>query len=377
MPDNNDNFEQEQEQEQETKSESESEPEPEPESEEESEEEPEEEEESPEKKYRRPVFKEIKEKYPDFFKDFPDMREVYFRESKFSTLFPTIEDAEEAFNKASSFDTLASDLISGSTELLVEELSKAGREHLERVAENFLPTLYKKDQNLYFSIISPYIGQFVRNLYEEGKRTNNDNLKAAAQIAAQFGWGTTEIDKVGLQPKKVDPEIEEEKKRLLTEKQRIEQERYFEVYNAVAERAQKILITEIAKHVPLSDTYKKSAAVRDIFEKVNEVLTADQRHIRLMNSLWQKARNNGYSIESRNRLISTLIARAKQIIPGVAREILSEAEPESEKVSGGKASPLGNIGNPTRTGKVDWSKFKSEREFLDAFVEKKGRVPRI
>jgi len=60
------------------------------------EEEEEEEEEELELGPRRPSFKEIKEKYPDFFKTFPELREAFFRESEYTKIFPTVEDAKEA-----------------------------------------------------------------------------------------------------------------------------------------------------------------------------------------------------------------------------------------------------------------------------------------
>src|SRR5437763_300329 len=44
----------------------------------------------------RPTFKDIKAKYPNLFKDFPDLRDMVFRERDYSELFPTVEDAKEA-----------------------------------------------------------------------------------------------------------------------------------------------------------------------------------------------------------------------------------------------------------------------------------------
>ena len=41
--------------------------------------------------YDRPTVKQIKDKYPDFFKSFPQLRDMYFRESEFSKVFPTID----------------------------------------------------------------------------------------------------------------------------------------------------------------------------------------------------------------------------------------------------------------------------------------------
>src|SRR6266404_1233667 len=48
--------------------------------------------------FDRPTLKAIKEKYPNLFKDFPQLRDGYFRELQYTAIFPTIEDAKEAFD---------------------------------------------------------------------------------------------------------------------------------------------------------------------------------------------------------------------------------------------------------------------------------------
>src|SRR3990167_9176528 len=47
--------------------------------------------------------KEILAKYPTIFKDFPYLEVAYFRDRQFSEIFPTVDDAKEAQEKA---DTL-------------------------------------------------------------------------------------------------------------------------------------------------------------------------------------------------------------------------------------------------------------------------------
>ena len=96
--------------------------------------------------------------------------------------------------------------------------------------------------------------------------------------------------------------------------------------------------------------------------------------MRLMNSLWQKAAKEGFSPESRNRLVTTFLARAKRILPAVRKEIVSQLG-KKEKVSqpkpiGGKAKPASS--NSSGSKKIDYSQFKSDRELMDALVDKKG-----
>src|SRR5437660_282354 len=43
-----------------------------------------------------PQFKEITKKYPNFFKDFPNLRHAFFREKEYSEIFSTVDEAKEA-----------------------------------------------------------------------------------------------------------------------------------------------------------------------------------------------------------------------------------------------------------------------------------------
>ncbi|MGA2957600.1 MAG: hypothetical protein ABSF48_17985, partial [Thermodesulfobacteriota bacterium] len=46
--------------------------------------------------HERYSLSEIKEKYPEIFKEFPGLRDSIFREIEYTKTFPTIEDAKDA-----------------------------------------------------------------------------------------------------------------------------------------------------------------------------------------------------------------------------------------------------------------------------------------
>src|SRR5256885_489210 len=57
--------------------------------------------------------KEILAKYPNVFKDFPYLEQAYYREQKYTEIFPTIDDASEALDKAGTLDRFETDLMQG------------------------------------------------------------------------------------------------------------------------------------------------------------------------------------------------------------------------------------------------------------------------
>lgn len=341
--------------------------------------------------YHRPVFSEIKSKYPNFFKDFPHMREVYFRENEYAKFAPTIEDAEDQFNKASVFDEINDDLQKGTLGGLIDSLEKNNKPAAQKIIQNFLPDLLERSPQAYEEVVKPVIAYFIRTMYEDGEEAGNENIKAAAQWAAKWGFKTADIEKLAsVGSKKVDPEIEKEKERLAKEKQEVEFTRFKEVRGAVVARADKFLLTEISKQVSnVRDKYKRDNATRDIYDKVNEVLTADARHMRTMKSLWLKAQKNGYPYELRNRLVSTVLARAKEVMPAISREIMAQINGSGDK--GGvsvkkKKKVIAAKVTENRTesvssngkGKVDWAKYPGGgAEYLKHFAETKGKVHRV
>src|ERR1700734_523018 len=150
----------------------------------ESEEEPEEE---PVKiPYDRPTVKEMNEKFPGLFKEFPGLKEAFFREAQFTKLFPTVDDAQEAFNDNEAFNSLSDSALSGDPVPLIDSIEKADKKALEVFSAGFLPALYKKSPEVYSTVLAPILQNLVRQFYQSGK---DDNIKNAAIHLADFLYG--------------------------------------------------------------------------------------------------------------------------------------------------------------------------------------------
>src|SRR5690606_17329467 len=52
----------------------------------------------------RPTYQELKKADPDIFKKVPGLKDVFFREQKFSETFASVEEAQQAAIKAENFD---------------------------------------------------------------------------------------------------------------------------------------------------------------------------------------------------------------------------------------------------------------------------------
>ena len=173
--------------------------------------------------HRRPTVKEVKASYPEFFKKFPDMQHMLFREQEYASLFPTIEDAKMAAEEAETLSRLR-DLVTSGGQKEFEEFLGGVKDvdGLKSMAANFLPALYNLDRNLYFKATQPVALALIQNAFRQGM-LGNENLKNAALVISQFAFGDVgyasgdkKLDL--LEPKKGDTEVERRAEKVLSGK---------------------------------------------------------------------------------------------------------------------------------------------------------------
>lgn len=342
----------------------------------------------------RPTIAQIKEKYPDIFKDFPDIKEAIFRESKYSEIYPTIEDAEDARDKSDDFDNLSGLIFSGSPEDLgefIKAVEKGGEGAVSSLASNFLPSLYKVNQDAYFEAITPLLENVAKQLYRDGVKSNNDNLKNGALLLAQYLWNDQEI----ASSNKSNVKVKDDSARKEIEKERhaLKDQKYQEVQTSVNTRCIKILNKAINDGLDpgnvLSNELKDILAEK-IQKEINRVLFADQGHMRNMTSLWNRAYKAGFTGDWEARIRTAYLARAKSVLPAIREKIRAAATGQkldevdkkrkiasldSNRVeiqpSGKVPSQNGKTSITPPASKIDWSKTSDVDILNDRVVLRK------
>lgn len=315
----------------------------------------------------RPSFKAITAKFPELFKEFPALRHAFFREQEYAKAFPTVEEAQEAAEKAQNFDTLETSIMSGDPTELIKSIADVDRSTLSKFVENFLPTLYKDAslKELYYQAATPVVENVLRAAAAEGNKRENKNLLYAAQYINEFLFGTTEINP----PKEVKPDPEKEK----FEKERAEfyegkfQEFHKEVDTAVGESLKKIISSG------LEDTlspFLRDKITEEVMKQIDAQIVSDPQHMRIMNNLWMRARKAGLPKEFQGRIKSAYLERVKPLIPVIRDKVRKEAlRTSSEKKNVSQFKPHKDLaGSPARQGnarsvkasEIDWSKASDE-----------------
>src|SRR5258706_3522562 len=113
--------------------------------------------------------KEILAKYPNIFKDFPQLEKAYYREQKYAELLPTLDDAKDAVEKSEQYDKFEKTLLSGDIDSILNSVKTADSKAFNKIVDEYLPTLQKVDQSAYFHVIGTVIKNTIVAMSRHGK----------------------------------------------------------------------------------------------------------------------------------------------------------------------------------------------------------------
>lgn len=292
---------------------------------------------------RRPSFKEVKEKYPNFFKDFPDLREAFFRETEYTKVFPTVEDAHEAAEELDALATLRDRVLDGDISVVFDATKEADTAAYRKLVDGFLPTLYKSDQDAFMRAITPSIENLLKSAHRDGLSSKNENLQNSALHLSQWFFGDENVALgKGTSVRRAN-EPDEGAKNLERERKEFEATKFRDAVNAVIGLRDTTLEKEILRGLDPENEltpYIRKKLTRDVIEEVDRVVQKDPAHMALMNAKWRRAKQDNYSQDSLQKVISAYQARAKSLIPSIRARLRDEA---LGGVSGKKAQRAGEV----------------------------------
>lgn len=275
--------------------------------------------------YDRPTIKEIKQKFPEFFKEFPSIRDAIFREAEYTQLFPTIEDARDTYADAEALSSLRESALAGDPAPVFEAVEKADDKALSLFAVNLLPALHKKNPQIYSEAITPLLENIVRQAYRNGEKNNSDDLKNAALHISNFLFDTDEIATGKKTFQKHDvAEITKQKETREKELDRKYQVTVSEVSQDISKNMRQLIRKDLDPDEVLTPMMRRHV-VEEVEKRINKQLEMDSAYMSMMAGRWKHARGNGYSEEDRSKIITTYLSRAKNLIPGIKSKVWEAA----------------------------------------------------
>ena len=336
-----------------------------------------EEDEGKDSKEKELAFKEVTKKYPKLFKDFPHLRHAFFHAKEYREIFPTVEEAKEAIEHLDNYKQIEGALSRGEVADVVDVLNSfkgVGEGVVENFATNFLSSVRKMDQDLYYQVITPELVNFTRTLFDAGLRNDNDNLKNAALVASMHFFGDPKVASgekqlnLNKEPKKKDETLERERASF-------KNERYSTFYNDVVQDSDKrinsLVMNGIDPKEVMTEGVKELVAER-VIKEIGKTLASNSAHKNRMNSLWKKASAENFTSSWKTKIISAYIEAASEIMPKIRSSVranvlgIRDRQPDRNGVeredkiipkqsgSGGKTQFDGN--KKLDPKKINWSK---------------------
>ena len=278
--------------------------------------------------------KEILKAYPDLFKKFPYLEAAYFRHGQYVDIFPTIEEAKEASDKANQLGELESRLLSGDTEEILKLVKDNDAEAFAKIADNYLPTLAKVDEKAYLNVVGNVVKHTIISMVREGRqlessaRDENDKKKAQALIAHaeainEFVFGTREFSKPQNLSRE-DPKDDSIKK----EREAFAKERFDTHLGELQSDVDKKITSTIDVNIDPKKSmtpFVRKHATKEAAEKLEELISQDKRFRGTLDQLWKAAVESKYSRSSLDKIRSAYLSKAKTLLPSVIKEARNEA----------------------------------------------------
>lgn len=267
--------------------------------------------------------KEILKAFPDLFKKFPYLERAYYREQKYTEIFPTIKDAEEAQQTIGNFGKYVNEVSEGNLDSIISEVKKNDENSFAKLVNNYLPSLYKADQRAYFHVVSNLVRDTVQRMFTEGKRTENEALQGAAAILNQFVFGTSDYVPPSALPvkEKKDDGINQERAKFIEEKLSYH-------LNDLETKVGNTLTATIDNHIDpkgVMSVYVRKNAVKDCLDSLNEALANDTRFVKIKDMLWEQAFKSNFNRNSLEKIRSAFLSRAKTLLPELIKRTRNEA----------------------------------------------------
>lgn len=319
----------------------------------------------------RPTYQELKKADPEIFKKVPGLKDIFFREQKFSETFASVEEAQHAAKKADDFDIIEASLVQGDPSLVFRELAANSPESVPKLVDNFLPTLQRMSKELYVRATMPVLEDLIRLAYNDGKRLNDKNLMYAAGHIAKHVFGEPRIPEPRIQPTGPHPaevQLREERSRHFNERYgSFNTELSVESYTRLERIADRGIVDPESK----LNGFTRKAIVKEALAELDQRLGEDQQLNQTLRQLWRRATVGGFTKEHKEAILNAHLSRGKQLLPGIRNRMVAEAlgqkvakgtnNRQKRDIPSGGRGAVGQRGmNRINPRNIDWSKTSDE-----------------
>ena len=268
---------------------------------------------------------EIKAKYPNFFKDFPQVDHVIQREKQYSELFPSLTEAKEAKGEIDRLIPFEKDLLNGNLEETLKSVKAADESAFNKLTDHYTETLFKVDKGAHLKLTNTVFTGILKTISDRFKDSEKDSdgeqVLIAARILHKAVYGTAKISgpEAFVSPEnKNDPE----KDKLQNERRQFEQTKLNDAVVSVTSSVNSRIQRELESKIDTKDVlppYMKEILVRDILSALDKDMRGDRRFRDFIDRKWVESNKAGYSEESKKAIVKALLQKAGTLLPSIMR----------------------------------------------------------
>lgn len=271
--------------------------------------------------------REILKKYPTLFKDFPYLEKAYYREQQFTQVYPTIDDAKDAKDKAETLARFEEDIVgNGNQKNILKLIKENNPKGFAKLVDDYMDNLAEIDEPAYHHIIGNLTKHTIKSMWDEGKASGNTKMLEACVMLNQYIFGSS----IYKPPTKLFKEEAEDKAKaeINTREKELIKQAYEGASGDVSTRVNNYFKTNVEANIDpkknMSD-YVRRNATRDAIDKINDLIERDSRFKGLVDRLWEQSAKENFSRSSVDKIAKAFIARGKGLLAPVVRSARNEA----------------------------------------------------
>jgi hypothetical protein len=276
-----------------------------------------------------PKVKDIKAEFPEFFKKFPFVEKMLFRDREYTELFGSFDNAKEIASKSEQFNEFESQLLSGKTENILKVVRETDTKAFDKIVDDYLPALHRIDKDAYIEVCGNLIKNVISGMWNEGKKKENQELMDAAIALNEYTFDTKDYTPPKLRVNKgsedKNTELEDERKAFLNE-------RFTIARDGLQTRVDNALTATIAEYIDprgLMSAYEKKNAIREALDLTHSTIGSDSVFRTNLDRLWKAAEKDKFSKISVDKIRSAYLGRAKSSLASVIKRVRIEALKDS------------------------------------------------
>jgi len=271
-----------------------------------------------------PKIKDIEKEFPEFFKKFPFIKRMMFRDRAMTEMFGSFDEAKALFNKSETFNEFETHLLSGDLRSVLSTVKDTEPKAFDKIVDNLLKQIAEVDKTAYDDITSNFAKQIVMGIADEAKRKNDKDLDSLAKKLHEWLFDTDKWTdfKVRVKSEKSEDEIKVER-----ERNEILKERFESARDGLTVKVDNILKATISDYIdPRGQMthYEKKNAIAETLKRLHEKIGQDGVFRKNLDRLWKSSMTEKFSENSLSGIKKSYLGKAKNLLASVIKEVRGE-----------------------------------------------------